>query len=145
MAIESRAKAAGDGDETKMKSNPLAIQSIGYDWCSTFFFHLNINVSFVKTRNEEKSTFDTLTRTHTSNKNFDYLNLVLTFPGIVPIFFPTKHWLSFHASRIRTFLFCMHVRVCVCVLIQIYWIYAIEEKTMLTFYKLNIPLDKIDR
>lgn len=34
MAIESRAKAAaaaGDGDESKMKSNPLAIQSIGYD------------------------------------------------------------------------------------------------------------------
>lgn len=73
------------------------------------FLHLNINVSFVKTRNKEKSTFDTLTRTHTSNKNFDYLNLVLTFPGIVPIFFPRN--IGFHFMPPESELFCS---VCMC-------------------------------
>lgn len=42
----------------------------------------------------------------------------------------------------QDFAFLCACALCACVLIQIYWIYAIErKKTMLTFYKLNIPLD----
>lgn len=124
------------------------------------FFLLNIKVSFVKKREyNEKSTFDT--HKHTGNKNYDYLNYEGNFPGIEPrkLFSLFKHIRlvasvfkgTFWIFKIRTFLFCMHVRECKCmalrvyvsVLIQIHWIYLIEKrKEMLTFYKLNIPLDR---